>query len=164
MIRQTELGMLDSAESRAGLEWIYNAQAKFQTIDSHFHDPGPDVLFTQGKMGFVNWTPGFVAQWKAPGPAQISPANGKFELGVALFPKGPNGRRGTQASGSGMGMTGTAKQEAVWEYIKFITSKDSGVEQVFGGAGSPVELYDLEEDPGELCDLAATPMHAAIRE
>src|SRR5262249_9123959 len=26
--------LIDSAEARAGLEWIYNAQAKFQTIDS----------------------------------------------------------------------------------------------------------------------------------
>jgi choline-sulfatase len=28
----------------------------------------------------------------------------------------------------------------------------------------PPELYDLEDDPGELRDLAASPTHAAIRE
>lgn len=139
--------LLDSAEARAGLEWIYNAQDKFQTIDSHYHDPGSNVLFTQGKLGFVNWTPGFVAEWKAPGPAQISIANGRFELGVALFPRGAGGRRGTQASGSGFGVTGTKNPEAAWQYVKFVTNKENGVEQVFGGAGSPGGRTDVWLDP-----------------
>jgi multiple sugar transport system substrate-binding protein len=140
--------LLDTAESRAGLEWIYNAAAKFQTTETHYRadNKGPNVLFVEGKLGFVSWTPGFVAQWKAPGPDQISPANGKFELGVALFPRGQGGRRGTQVSGSGMGMTGTAKQEATWEYLKFVTNKDNGVEQVFGGAGSPGGRTDVWTD------------------
>lgn len=134
--------LVDTPEARAGLEWIYNAQAKFQTIDSHYHDPGPSALFTQGKLGFVNWTPGFVAEWKAAGPAQV-----KFDLGVALFPKGPNGRRGSQASGSGMGVTDTRNLAAAWEYVKFVTDNRNGVEQVFGGAGSPGGRTDVWTDP-----------------
>ena len=140
--------LLDSAEARAGLEWIYNAQAKHATIDKHYRDDNKasNVLFNEGKLGFLNWTPGFVAEWKNPGPAQISPANGKFELGIAMFPKGPNGRRGTQASGSGMGLTGAKNVEASWEWLKFVTNKMNGVEQVFGGAGSPGGRIDVWQD------------------
>ncbi|MGI8423699.1 MAG: ABC transporter substrate-binding protein [Chloroflexota bacterium] len=141
--------LLDSAEARAGIEWIYNAQAKHATIDKHYRDDtkASNTLFVEGKLGFVNWTPGFVAEWNNPGPNQISTANGKFDLGVALFPKGPNGRRGTQASGSGMGITGTKNQAAAWEYVKFVTNKVNGVEQVFGGAGSPGGRTDVWTDP-----------------
>ena len=136
--------LVDSPESRAGLEWIYNAQAKFQTVDTHYRADakGGNVLFVEGKLAFVNWTPGFAAEWKAEGPNKV-----KFPLGIALFPKGPNGRRGTQASGSGMGITGTKNQEASWEYVKFVTNKLNGVEQVFGGAGSPGGRTDSWNDP-----------------
>jgi ABC-type glycerol-3-phosphate transport system substrate-binding protein len=141
--------LLDSAEARAGMEWIFNTQAKFQTIDSHYRADakGFDTLFVEGKLGFVNWTPGYTAQWKSPGPDQITPANGKFELGVALFPRGPNGRRGTQVSGSGMGLCNPAKTDAVWQWLKFATDRRSGVEQVFGGAGSPGGRTDVWNDP-----------------
>ena len=136
--------LVDSQQARAGLEWIYNAQTKFQTIDSHYREDkkGGNVLFVEGKLAFVNWTPGFAAEWKAEGPNKV-----KFPLGIALFPTGPGGRRGTQASGSGMGITGTAKQEASWEYVKFVTNKLNGVEQVFGGAGSPGGRTDAWSDP-----------------
>ncbi|HEX2036184.1 MAG TPA: extracellular solute-binding protein, partial [Chloroflexota bacterium] len=141
--------LLDAAEARAGLEWIFNTQDKFQTIDAHYRadNKGFDTLFVEGKLGFVNWTPGYTAQWKAPGPDQISPANNRFELGVALFPRGPNGRRGTQVSGSGMGLCSPEKQEATWEWLKFATNQMNGVEQVFGGAGSPGARTDVWQDP-----------------
>ena len=91
-------------------------------------------------------TPGLVAEWKNAGPNQVSMQNGRFELGVALFPRGQNNRRGTQVSGSGMGITKTRTLESCWKYLKFITSKDNGVEQVFGGAGSPGGRVDVWDD------------------
>jgi ABC-type glycerol-3-phosphate transport system substrate-binding protein len=141
--------LLSTPASRAGLEWIYDTAAKFQTIDSHYRpdNRAGNVQFIEGKLGFVNWTPGFVAEWKNPGPNQVSMQNGRFELGVALFPRGQNNRRGTQVSGSGMGITGTQKLESSWKYLKFITNQDNGVEQVFGGAGSPGGRVDVWDDP-----------------
>jgi ABC-type glycerol-3-phosphate transport system substrate-binding protein len=82
-----------------------------------------------------------VAEYKKPDTQEI-----KFTAGIALFPKHSSGKRGTQASGSGMGLTKPDKQDAVWQYIKFVTDKDNGVEQVFGGAGSPGGRTDVWND------------------
>ena len=46
-----------------------------------------------------------------------------------------------------MGITGTQKVESSWKYLKFITNKDNGIEQVFGGAGSPGGRTDVWNDP-----------------
>jgi ABC-type glycerol-3-phosphate transport system substrate-binding protein len=37
--------LLDSPEARAGLEWVYNCQAKFQLIDDLFRAESKDTLF-----------------------------------------------------------------------------------------------------------------------
>ncbi len=149
--------LLDSAEARAGFEWVHNAQVKFQVIDDLYRAGGQHGAFEPGKLVFFNATPAEVALYKQPGQQLI-----KHELGVALFPKGPGGRRGTQASGSGMGLTATnpAKQAPAWEWIKFITSKEVGVRGVIsGGAGSPGGRTDVWNDPRF---LAFDPIYSII--
>ena len=87
----------------------------------------------------------------------------KHELGVALMARGPGGRRGTQASGSGMGITaspGSPKHAAAWEWVKFITGKETGIAGVLtGGAGSPGGRTDVWNDPRF---LAFDPIYATI--
>jgi ABC-type glycerol-3-phosphate transport system substrate-binding protein len=140
--------VIDSAQARAGLQWVQDAQYKFQTVESLLTPGGTFAAinlptgFPSGKLAFVASTPGGVANWKAPGQQQI-----KFELGITLFPKGPGGRRGSQVSASGMGVTGTAKMDAAWRWVQFITDRDNGVLQVTGGAGSPGARRDVWEDP-----------------
>jgi ABC-type glycerol-3-phosphate transport system substrate-binding protein len=135
--------LLDSPEARAGLEWVYNLQAKFQTIDTLFPQGGFVPRFQAGKLAFFSNPIGAVALYKKPGQQIVT-----FEVGVALFPKHPRGWRGSQASGGGMGITGTQKQEASWEWIKFITSKEVGVLGVTeGGAGAPGARIDVWNDP-----------------
>ena len=82
--------LLNSAEARAGLEWIYNTQAKFQTINSHYRADakGFDTLFVEGKLGFVNWTPGYTAQWKAPGPGPDHAGQREVRAGGRPLPAG----------------------------------------------------------------------------
>jgi ABC-type glycerol-3-phosphate transport system substrate-binding protein len=141
--------MLDTPEARASLEWQYNAATKAQVINDLFrtvegaplNQTGRRGLFGLGKLAMFATTPGLVASYRNPAQQEV-----KFPVGIALFPKSPQGRRGTQASGSGMGITNTAKQDAVWEWIKFATDKDNGVEQVFGGAGSPGGRTDAWND------------------
>jgi multiple sugar transport system substrate-binding protein len=124
--------LLDSPEARAGLEWVYNLGAKQLSFDNLYRDANKDQMFEQqGKLAMRSTTPGLAAEYRKPGQERV-----KFDLGIAMFPRGPKGH-GTQASGSAMGLTGPAKQEAVWEWLKFVSNKDNGIEQVFGGAGSP---------------------------
>ena len=141
--------LIDSAEGRAAFEWVYNVQIKAQVIDDMFRTitgaplnlGGSRGLFAMGKLGMHATTPGLVAEYNKPGQEEV-----KFPVGIALFPKAPSGKRGTQASGSGMGLTKLDKQDSVWQWLKFVTDKDNGVEQVFGGAGSPGGRTDVWND------------------
>jgi multiple sugar transport system substrate-binding protein len=133
--------LLDTPEARAGLEWVHNLQAKFQLIDDFYRTPNIDAMFeSQGNLAARSQTPGLVSEYKKPGQERV-----KFDLGVAIFPKGPKGH-GTQASGAGMGITRIEKQAAVWEWIKTLTNKENGIAQVFGGAGSPGGRIDSWTD------------------
>ena len=134
--------LLDSAEARAGLEWVYNLQYKFQLIDDFFRQPNIDTMFeAQGNLASRSQTPGLVSEYKKPGQTRV-----KFDLGIAVFAKGPKGH-GTQATGQGMGITKPDHQAEVWEWIKTLTNKENGVAQVFGGAGSPGGRPDCWTDP-----------------
>jgi ABC-type glycerol-3-phosphate transport system substrate-binding protein len=134
--------LVDTPEARAGLEWVYNCSTRFHLIDSQFRTDNKDALFEQqGKLAARSQTPGLAAEYKKSGQTRVA-----FDLGIALFPKGPKGR-GTQGSGSGVGMTKADKGAAVWEWIKFITNKENGVLQVAGGAGSAGGRTDAWEDP-----------------
>ena len=142
--------LLDSAEARAAFDWVAKTRTNAQVIDDFFRTvsgaplnlAGNRGLFAMGKLAMHATTPGLVAEYLKPGTEEV-----KFPVGIALFPKAPNGKRGTQASGSGMGLTKTDKQDAVWQWLKFVTDKDNGVEQVFGGAGSPGGRTDSWNDP-----------------
>jgi multiple sugar transport system substrate-binding protein len=141
--------LLDSPQARAAFEWVYSTETKAQVIDSLFRTVqgaplnlgGNRGLFAMGKLAMHATTPGLVAEYKKPDQQEVN-----FPVGIALFPKGVGGRRGTQASGSGMGLVDPRKQEASWEYIKFVTNKLNGIEQVFGGAGSPGGRTDVWND------------------
>lgn len=144
-----KVSALDKKEARDGLEWVYNLIYKHQLID----DPNRKIegaplnlggqrgMFAMGKLAMHSTTPGLVAEYKKPNQTEVT-----FPVGIALFPKNKDGKRGTQASGSGMGLTKTDKQAAVWEWLKFVSNKENGVEQVFGGAGSPGGRTDVWND------------------
>jgi multiple sugar transport system substrate-binding protein len=146
--------LIESPEARAGLEWVYNCSTKFQLIDNQYRTDSKDAMFEQqGKLAARSQTPGLASEYKKPNQTRVN-----FDLGIALFPKGPKGH-GTQGSGSGIGMTKTDKQAAVWEWIKFITNKENGYLQVPGGAGSPGGRTDVWNDPRM---LAYDPIYSNI--
>ena len=87
--------LLDSPEARAGLEWVYNLGAKQLSFDNLYRDANKDQMFEQqGKLAMRTGTPGLAAEYRKPGQERV-----KFDLGIAMFPRGPKGH-GTQASGS----------------------------------------------------------------
>ena len=139
--------LIDAPEARAALQWVYDLQYKHQVCENLLaagNGGGRDAQtggFKSGVQGFVNWTTGGAAEWKAPGQTAI-----KFDLGITLFPKHPGGRRSSIVITHGVGVTGTAKQDAAWQWVQFITNKENGVLQVLGGAGSPGARPDVWED------------------
>jgi multiple sugar transport system substrate-binding protein len=134
--------VLDGPEGRAALQWLSDAQHKFQTIDdlnkANGASRGNDG-FLGGKLLFCQWTTGGAAEWKIPGRLT-------FDLGITLFPKGPNGRRASVLITHGTAVTGTAKVDAAWKWVQFITNRENGVLQVLAGAGSPGARPDVWED------------------
>lgn len=135
--------VLDTAEAQAALEWLWSVPNKFQVLDSLRASGGSTRRFEEGKLAFMNQTPGLVAEWKKPGQERV-----KHELGITIVPRhATTGKRGTQVNAPSMGLTAGAKQpQAGWEWIKFITNRDNGVDQVQGGAGSPGARHDVWND------------------
>jgi ABC-type glycerol-3-phosphate transport system substrate-binding protein len=51
-------------------------------------------------------------------------------------------------TGTGYALTKLSKEpEAAWQWTKFITNKENGIEQVNGGGGSPGARTDVWNDP-----------------
>jgi len=136
--------VIDSPEGRSAMQWVHDAQHKYQTIDDLTKAGGGGAPrgtsgFLGGQLAFCHWTTGGAAEWKVPGRL-------KFDLGITLFPKGPGGRRASALITHGTAVTGTPRQDAAWKWVQFITNRENGVLQVIGGAGSPGARPDVWED------------------
>ena len=148
--------LLDRPETVAGLEWMWAAQHRFQVVESLKGQGGSLASFEQGKTAMVVSGPARIADWKGPLKERM-----KAEWATTLMPRHSSGRRGSQVAGNGMGVTTQAKQPAAgWEWVKFITDRDNGVEQVQGGAGSPGARSDVWGDPRL---LAFDPAYALVQ-
>ena len=134
--------MIDSPQSQAGLQWMADARFKLQTTDNL--RANARQLFQEGKLAFMQSTPGVVAEYSAPNQQFVN-----FEWGATIAPKhATTGTRGTMFGGGALSISKQSKLVAEsWEWIKWITNKDNGVLQVAGGAGSPGARDDVWLDP-----------------
>jgi ABC-type glycerol-3-phosphate transport system substrate-binding protein len=133
--------LLGSEESMQAMRWIYDLKA------SHQVDPcicGDQIRenFVAGKVGAFNTTPGLVAEFN-------KVTDWAFEWDVTAAPIGPSGVRGSQVSGAGFCMTPPAAEKhpnEAFAVLDFFSTKEDGVEHVFGGAGSPGTRDDVWDD------------------
>ncbi len=132
--------LIDAPEGVAALTWMYETVYKHQIAESFANPRG---LFEDSKMAMFQATLGAVAEFQR--------ANSKtkdFKWDVTVIPKGPSGKRGTMGTGTGYALTKQSKEpDASWEWTKFITNKENGIEQTFGGGGSPGARTDVWNDP-----------------
>lgn len=132
--------LIDTPESLAALQWLHDVV--------HKHRLAPDYAdarkeFENSALATIQSTLGLVAEFRLP-----SSKTREFTWDVTVIPKGPGGRRGTMGTGTGYALTKLSKEpEAAWEWLEFITNKESGIEQVFGGGGSPGARTDVWNDP-----------------
>ena len=134
--------LLSDPGSMQALKWLYDLKA------THKVDPcvcGDQVRenFVAGKVGAFNTTPGLVAEFN-------KVTDWAFEWDVTAAPLGPDGTRGSQVSGAGFCMTPPASEkhpQETFKVLEFFSTKEDGVEHVFGGAGSPGPRDDVWDDP-----------------
>ncbi len=130
---------IDSPDSIAALQWLYDVVHKHRLAPS-FANARAD--FEDGKLAFQQATLGQVAEFRLP-----ASKTHQFKWAVTVIPKGPTNKRGTQGTGTGYALTKLSKEpEAAWEWTKFITNKENGIEQVYGGGGSPGARTDVWND------------------
>jgi multiple sugar transport system substrate-binding protein len=132
--------LLNTPESIAALQWMYDAVHKHQLAPTYANARRE---FEDGKLAMIQSTLGLVAEFRLP-----ASKTHQFRWNVTVIPKGPGGKRGTQGTGTGYALTRLSKEpEAAWEWVKFITNKENGIEQVYGGGGSPGARTDVWNDP-----------------
>ncbi|MEZ4734590.1 MAG: hypothetical protein R3E79_46460 [Caldilineaceae bacterium] len=133
--------LLGSEESMAALRWLYDLKATHQ-VDPCICGDQIRENFVAGKVGAFNTTPGLVAEFS-------KVTDWPFTWDVTAAPIGPTGVRGSQVSGAGFCMTPPAAEKHPTEAFKvldFFSTKEDGVEHVFGGAGSPGTRDDVWDD------------------
>jgi multiple sugar transport system substrate-binding protein len=144
--------LLNTAPSLAALQWLHDAIYKHRLASNYAQ---ARQRFEQGKLAMIQATLGLVAEWRRP----ESPAR-NLRWNVTVIPRGPAGHRGTQGTGTGYALTALSKErEAAWLWLAFITNKENGVEQVFGGGGSPGARTDVWNDPRL---LALNPIYSTM--
>jgi len=134
--------LLADEKSVAGLRWIYDLKTTY-AVDPCICGDQYRENFVAGQVGAFNTTPGLVAEFS-------KVTDWAFEWDVVPAPLGPEGIRGSQVSGAGFCMTppGAEKHaDNVFKVLEFFSTKEDGVEHVFGGAGSPGPRDDVWSDP-----------------
>ena len=134
--------LLGEEKAVQALRWLYDLKAT-NKVDPCICGDQVRENFVAGKVGAFNTTPGLVAEFS-------KVKDWAFEWDVTAAPLGPEGTRGTQVSGAGFCMTppGAEKHPAeIFKVLQFFSTKEDGVEHVFGGAGSPGPRDDVWDDP-----------------
>jgi multiple sugar transport system substrate-binding protein len=132
--------LVDAPESLAALQWMHDVVHKHQ-IAPAFANARQE--FENSALATIQATPAPVAEFRLP-----ASKTKEFKWNATLLPKGPSGKRGSQGTITGYALTRQSKEPAAaWEWMKFITDKESGIEQVFGGGGSPGARSDVWNDP-----------------
>ena len=133
--------LLGEEKSIQALRWIYDLKATEQ-VDPCICGDQVRENFVAGKVGAFNTTPGLVAEFS-------KVTDWAFEWDVTAAPFGPGGDRGSQVSGAGFCMTPPASEKhpnETFKVLEFFSTKEDGVEHVFGGAGSPGPRDDVWDD------------------
>lgn len=137
--------LINTPESKQAMNWLNDLWQKhkvalpMQPPGQSGADPYLDT-FTTGKAALFHSTTG--------NTAVIGKVVGdKFKWDATVDPKGPKGH-GTQVSSSGYGINANTKHpKEAWTWLKWLTSKDYGVERNLAGFSSPGSRYDVWQDP-----------------
>jgi multiple sugar transport system substrate-binding protein len=133
--------MINTKESIAGLTWLSDMFNKYKVEEPLQANPDPTQLFpNQTLAAFVS------TSFQAPNMMHL--VGDKFKFTVLPPPIGPSGKFATQVSSDGIAMSKISKHTAeAWSFLKFVLSKDFGLNRFFAGLGSPGSRNDVWSAP-----------------
>jgi multiple sugar transport system substrate-binding protein len=135
----------DSPASIRGLRFRFTLQNVDRSMPSAVDDrsfaDSNEGLFSSGKLAMF-----YSGIWKTPVFRQIR----DFDWDVAMFPKGPGGRRAFPTGGSGYAMNAaSAKKDQAWELIQYLSGPEGERRMALTGLIQPA-LRSLAASPAFL--------------
>ena len=153
--RRARRCLLDTPEARAGLEWVYNTQAKFQLIDDFYRTPNIDAMFeSAGHPGR-----------RAARPRGWSPSTrSRARSGSSSTwgsPSSPGGPRGTarRPPGPGWGSPARTTRRRCGSGSRPSPTRRTGWPRCSAGPAAPAGRADSWVDPRL---LALDPIYATM--
>lgn len=121
-------------------EFIRGLQMRQDLIYKHKVMPGPSAMTAMGGLGssdlFISGKAAMFLSgyWKVPAFRDIP----NFRWDVAMFPKGPEGKRGFQIGGSGYGILSTSpNKEAAWKLVRYLSGPEGAKRFAETGLAQP---------------------------
>ncbi|WP_027893078.1 ABC transporter substrate-binding protein [Calidithermus chliarophilus] len=105
----------DSPKLAETIQWLADLSLKkgYAVPTSDVSRLGSEALFTSGKVAMLPHGSWMIKWFKD---------NAKFDVGFALLPTGPNGRKSMFNGLADSIWTGSKKQEQAWKWVKFLGS------------------------------------------
>jgi multiple sugar transport system substrate-binding protein len=143
---------LTDPKFKQAITWVYDAIFKHKVAPSLKQITGDvDAMFVAGAGAMFQ-----SGSWTKSVPTRVKD---KFTVKDVLMPKGPSGKRGSQAIADAIGMSAKTKNpKEAWELTKFLTDKETGIrlgEGRGGASGTSGGRKDVFED----ARLKANPLH-----
>lgn len=124
--------LINAKGSQEAISWWFDRSLKDQSIANDLVVKNPEGLMGTGKVAFaMGYNPGDRVT-----VARLMNTAGA-PWGLTLMPKGPAGRRGGSFFNSPLGVAKITKSpDAVWEVLKFMAEKETGLIAGLPSAGS----------------------------
>ncbi|HEV8634902.1 MAG TPA: sugar ABC transporter substrate-binding protein [Chloroflexota bacterium] len=130
--------MVGTPESIKGIEWLSDLWNKHKVAIPPEAKADASQVFPGGQVGIVVLT-SFAA-----GGLYPKLVGDKFNWNVLPPPIGPSGKRESQVSSDGYGMSKATKNpDEAWEVVKLYASQEHGYNRFKNGLGSPGSRYDI---------------------
>ncbi|MGH2352089.1 MAG: ABC transporter substrate-binding protein [Chloroflexota bacterium] len=146
---------IDSPDSIAGLEWLYDLQygpRKVYPTPQMLEGTNINNLFGAGKVGFYS-----TGRFAVPVLRGFS----DLDWDMVVYPTGPTGKKSTFLSGEGYAMTADTKdRDAAWKLMEYLCGRESQ-EQFYLKEGSVIPAIRAVAESKEFADAPPGKNHKA---
>lgn len=139
--------LVSTPESIKGIEWIADLFQKHKVAIPLEAKADAQQVFPGGTVAMTVLT-SFAAGGAFPRTVGPSAGGGKFKWAVLPPPVGPSGKRETQVSSDGYGLSKQSKNpDVAWDMVKLYVGRELGFNRFKLALGSPGSRYDIWGSP-----------------